>query len=208
MVRCPCGKEFRDYTGRKFCSEACANPQPIELIRICRDCKVPKMLTEEFFARNGGTDADPRWRRECRQCQRDQVRRSLAKRMAEDPEAVRAYGRRKYANNPEVAKGTQRRRRARKYASHMESVDLKAVLAAYVAEHGMVCHICGWEIPEGRMHFDHIVPLFRGGADAAENIALAHGTCNTWKGARLMSELDLVKRREVMARQLALHAAA
>lgn len=127
--------------------------------------------------------------------------------MEENPEAVRAAGRRKYANNPEVYKGRQRRRRARAYGSRTEPVDLKAVLAGYVAEHGFVCHICGWEISEGQMHFDHIVPLNRGGADVAENIALAHSTCNTWKTDRLMSELDLPGRREVMARQLALHAA-
>jgi 5-methylcytosine-specific restriction endonuclease McrA len=212
MVRCICGKEFRDCTGRRYCSVTCeesAQPLALELIRVCRDCGVPQPLTEEFFGTSKGRNPDSphRWRRECRQCQRDQVRRSLATRMAEDPEAMRAYWRRRYANNPEVYKAAVRRRRARKYATRTEPMDLNAVLADLLDKYGPVCHICGWEIPANAMDFDHIVPLARGGADAADNIALAHSTCNRWKGTRLPGELDLVKRREVMARQRSLPAA-
>lgn len=46
-----------------------------------------------------------------------------------------------------------------------------------------LCGICGGIIP-GRRHasIDHIVPLSRGGTDAADNVQLAHKICNWRKG--------------------------
>jgi 5-methylcytosine-specific restriction endonuclease McrA len=79
-----------------------------------------------------------------------------------------------------------RRRLIQKAATSDGPVDYAAILA----EHGMVCHICGRPIGGlSDLHFDHVVPLARGGAHTAGNIRPAHKRCNLSKGARLMSEL-------------------
>ena len=45
------------------------------------------------------------------------------------------------------------------------------------------CGICG-ERPDGlEYHFDHIVPIARGGAHHIGNLQFAHAACNLQKGA-------------------------
>jgi hypothetical protein len=84
------------------------------------------------------------------------------------------------------------KRRALKLGSQVGPVDLDAILA----EFGMVCHICGGEIPSrADLHFDHVIPLTRGGPHVHENILPSHKKCNISKGNKLMSEL----REEVMS---------
>lgn len=62
-----------------------------------------------------------------------------------------------------------------------------------LARDGMVCHLCALPIAGlSGLHFDHVVPLSRGGAHAAENIKPAHAACNLRKSDKLLSELDWV----------------
>ena len=65
------------------------------------------------------------------------------------------------------------------------NVDYVAILA----EHGMTCHICREPIA-GRadLHFDHVIPLAKGGPHHADNIRPSHALCNIRKGDRLMAE--------------------
>ena len=57
-------------------------------------------------------------------------------------------------------------------------------------EHGMTCHLCGDEIASlADLHFDHVIPLARGGAHSYENVRPSHKRCNLRKGTKLMSEL-------------------
>ena len=61
----------------------------------------------------------------------------------------------------------------------------------------MVCHICRGEIESARdLHFDHVIPVSRGGAHVRENILPSHKRCNLRKGNKLMSEF--LARKEVM----------
>lgn len=58
--------------------------------------------------------------------------------------------------------------------------------AAILTEHGMACHICSGEIDSlADLHFDHVLPLARGGAHAEDNIRPAHALCNMRKGAKI-----------------------
>lgn len=64
------------------------------------------------------------------------------------------------------------------------------------------CYLCGGAqlLPDEQWHRDHVVPKARGGGDHDANRAWAHGLCNMWKGARLLSpELvaEITKRRRV-----------
>lgn len=61
-----------------------------------------------------------------------------------------------------------------------------------------ICALCGTAMPRHRFEmphstvwkkrrpsFDHIIPRAKGGADAADNLQLAHANCNRRKGANL-----------------------
>jgi 5-methylcytosine-specific restriction endonuclease McrA len=63
---------------------------------------------------------------------------------------------------------------------------------------GHICHICGQEIdvtnPKS-LHFDHVVPLARGGTHSEENIRPSHSVCNLRKKDRLVEEMTPFQRR-------------
>lgn len=49
---------------------------------------------------------------------------------------------------------------------------------------GLICALCGGEVPPDDVHVDHVVPLSLGGPTAPENLQVAHSRCNILKGAR------------------------
>ena len=86
--------------------------------------------------------------------------------------------------NKEKSQQGAARRKARKLGNECERVSYVAILAKW----GMVCHICGGEIADRTdLHFDHVIPLARGGAHAERNIRPSHAFCNLSKGARLIT---------------------
>ena len=52
--------------------------------------------------------------------------------------------------------------------------------AAVFADRGRVCHLCG--LP-GAYTLDHLLPRSLGGGDELDNLAPAHKTCNSSRGA-------------------------
>lgn len=105
-------------------------------------------------------------------------------------EKCRASHRRWLEANPERARQLRRenqaRRKARMLATMVEPIDYGAILR----RHGMVCHLCRRPIPHRRLlHFDHVIPLARGGPHVASNIRPAHKRCNLSKGSRVLTPL-------------------
>lgn len=92
--------------------------------------------------------------------------------------------------NPERAREIDARHRAKRRAA-MSSTTVGPVSYRQVLEDfGMVCHICDTEIADmDDLHFDHVIPLSRGGPHVQENIRPAHADCNRRKSDKLMSEL-------------------
>lgn len=128
-----------------------------------------------------------------------------ARRRAEyDSEKMSAYRRDYYARNRErilahkkakyLADGERERerqvaygalRRARKRGSGVvETIDRAAIIARDKSR----CHLCGKRVPKAQIHLDHIVPLAAGGEHTARNLAVAHSSCNTRKGARAAND--------------------
>jgi hypothetical protein len=58
----------------------------------------------------------------------------------------------------------------------------QAVKIAVSARDGGRCRKCG---STQQLHFDHVIPVSKGGANTAANIQLLCGACNRAKGARL-----------------------
>lgn len=91
--------------------------------------------------------------------------------------------------NPEKNREYANRRRATIVAATVEQVDY----AGIIERDGMLCHLCKAEIPGlEELHFDHVVPIARGGEHSMANIKPAHATCNLRKHDKLISELDWV----------------
>ena len=111
--------------------------------------------------------------------------RSSAYRAA-NPERAREVTRAWQDAHPERVLEISRQQHGRRRARIAGAVVTQADYSAILAEHGMVCHICGLEIPtRADLHFDHVIPLARGGAHSPENIRPSHASCNMRKGARI-----------------------
>ena len=94
------------------------------------------------------------------------------------------YQKRWMKANPErvrVSKNLSRRQRdARKRATRNGDVSYRRILK----RDGYWCGICGVMIigaSLSEIHFDHIVPLSRGGAHVEDNIQVSHSICNMRK---------------------------
>ena len=60
---------------------------------------------------------------------------------------------------------------------------LQYIRQRLIAEHGMVCALCGKPIESvSELSVDHITPRAMGGATIYENCQLAHKSCNLRKG--------------------------
>jgi 5-methylcytosine-specific restriction protein A len=67
----------------------------------------------------------------------------------------------------------------------------RKVRAAVLIRDKGICHLCG---RGGARTVDHLVPRAHGGGDEPANLAAAHGTCNTARGARV-AEQPVTSRR-------------
>jgi hypothetical protein len=75
------------------------------------------------------------------------------------------------------------RRKARKLGNGFERISW----AGIVERDGMTCHICEAPIEsKSDLHFDHVIPLSKGGPHSMENIRPAHAKCNLRKSNKLI----------------------
>lgn len=106
-----------------------------------------------------------------------------------NPEKMAAATQRWREANPEAVALSRRasgqRRRAERFGpvdDPLKTADYRAILGEY----GMVCHICDGLIESmDDLHFDHVIPLSRGGLHVVENVRPAHGVCNIRKGNKI-----------------------
>ena len=103
---------------------------------------------------------------------------------AANPGAETEHSRRWRAANPERYALRNRENSRRRQTGTTRS---RVAYAAVLKRDGMVCHICNGAIESLQdLHFDHVVPLSRGGAHHAENIRPAHALCNMRKSDKLI----------------------
>lgn len=92
-------------------------------------------------------------------------------------EIKRAYAK----AHPEIARSSQANRRARLAGAYRERISFRKVLE----KSNGLCGICGDVLDLSAVHFDHIVPLARGGSHTNANLQATHPRCNLVKGDRL-----------------------
>lgn len=114
------------------------------------------------------------------------VREKVAAWRAANPEKQRACEIAWQKANPErrreMLRTARRLRRARKKGSVV--VRFKAgQRAAILTFYGCCCAYCGVPIAGSNLHWDHVVPIARGGAEAPHNVVPACAACNQKKHA-------------------------
>lgn len=119
---------------------------------------------------------------------REQNIASALARAAADPEKHR-----------ESSRKDKRRRRALRLENGYESYRDNEVFKY----HNWICHLCDVAIdptlPRNTRfgaQIDHIIPLARGGPDCFDNVAPAHGTCNTRRQDKSVEEFREILRKE------------
>lgn len=80
-----------------------------------------------------------------------------------------------------LAKENQRRALKRQTAA--ENVDYREI----ERRDQFRCYLCRRRIAKRNVHFDHVIPLSRGGEHSARNIRMTHRWCNLRKHARLIT---------------------
>lgn len=100
------------------------------------------------------------------------------------PDKRALFNKRWAAAHPESRAESSRRRRANELSTRVVArLSYKAILLA----HGRICHICSEPILlTDKIHFDHIIPLAKGGTHTQDNVAPSHSRCNLRKGVRLI----------------------
>lgn len=114
----------------------------------------------------------------------DKVRAYSAAHRAADPEKARAATRAWQKKNPHIVNAHTAKRKARiRGAKIVERIDRHAI---YDRDGGR-CHLCGELAPREDFTLDHLIPVVLGGNHTQDNVKVAHGVCNSRKGARFIS---------------------
>ena len=88
------------------------------------------------------------------------------------------------AANPDRAREGIRRYRTLKLNAYVAPVDFEFI---YQRDKGL-CQICLKPVERTRATLDHIIPLARGGTHEPNNVQIAHGSCNSSKGVRILTK--------------------
>lgn len=111
--------------------------------------------------------------------------KARAKRLV-SPESAREACREWRKKNPEASIHHGAKRRARKRGGATGSVSYQQLWATFNGN----CSICAKRLYVGvqKYHYDHIVPLARGGSHTQDNLQITHAHCNLSKHVKLLKE--------------------
>lgn len=175
----------------------------------CTKCGLSKPMTLEFFP---PSKCKRGFKPHCKACAIERARKWYAENHERGLETIRRYdvenrakvraaGRRHYAENTEKRKANVRRwLEANPTAKRVESSQRRAKAAAaggsysradLVARLKAQAGLCWWcrkPLVGKAYHADHIIPLSKGGSNAASNICCACPTCNLSKGPKMPYE--------------------
>ncbi len=72
-------------------------------------------------------------------------------------------------------------RRALQQKATVNLSSIKAWMKSVMSRSKNTCYYCQREIPKGKLHFDHIVALSKGGSHSVENLCVSCASCNLSK---------------------------
>ncbi len=141
---------------------------------ICKNCR--KVYRKNYYAAN--REASKLKTKEWTRANPDKARKAVTSWVEDNRERSREIKRAWDKRNPQIRIEATRRRQAKIAGATIEKVDYSVILE----RDNSVCHICKKHVIRKDVHFDHVIPIFRGGDHSYENIKVAHSICNLKKG--------------------------
>lgn len=138
-----------------------------------------------------------RYAAEYRDLHRDKIIRAMARYYEKNKASFLRYMHNYYREHKAEFESRNAKRRAlqKGACADLSAEQVGAVKEIYrraKKDENVRCYLCGKRIPLGHRHVDHIIPLSRGGAHVAQNLAIACDKCNLRKGTRLPEEIGLL----------------
>ena len=100
-----------------------------------------------------------------------------------NPEKARERKRKFLEANPTKMAEYTANYRALKRAATVGHVDFIAILERDKS----ICHMCLEVVEPEDLHFDHVIPVSKGGEHSMDNIKVCHKICNLQKAAKVIS---------------------
>ena len=172
-------KNKRMVDGLHYSCKACQKQAAHE--HYLRHTEEVKARVAEYRSRDPEVTRERRHQEHIRHAE---VNRERARKWVTDNRERMLANRRRYQQEcPDVWRRNNALRRARKKgATIFGKVDFDAILKR---DKG-ICWICGKQINEEDLQFDHAIPLSKGGEHSTRNIRIAHQFCNYSKHDRLV----------------------
>lgn len=114
-----------------------------------------------------------RWQKEYRQQNRLKI-----------SQKVKEYAK----NNPHVRRAIAAKRRALRRQVLIDPRGIKSWMKEIRSKPFARCHWCGTKVSGRKIHFDHIVPISKGGAHSIGNLCASCRDCNLSKNNRLLAD--------------------
>ena len=93
-----------------------------------------------------------------------------------------------HQRNPQFKRARDAHRRALKVAAKINLSGIQEWFKAVKSKKTFTCYYCCNSFDVKKVHFDHIVPLSRGGPHSVENLCTSCVTCNSSKHAKMPHE--------------------
>lgn len=122
---------------------------------------------------------------------RDRILGRVKEYYANNRETRLTYLKKWQREHPEKNVEQNAKRRALELAAMGNLVSLKEFVRSTKSKRTVVCYYCQKRFSSKKLHFDHIIPLSKGGAHSVDNLCVSCPKCNRSKHARFIASFKI-----------------